>query len=140
MQWYCSATSRMSIALCWPPWQALVAAPGLCAALEIEPGQWESSETSDVDGKPGEPEVSTDCVTPEDARDPVKALAGMQDEAGGKCRMFDVKQTGNVVSVRDEMRRPEGRLDRYERDFVFENARHYTGALTVGDDSHAGSR
>ena len=59
--------------------------PTLCAALEIEPGQWESSETSDVDGKPGKPEFSTDCVTREDARDPVKALTGMQDDAGGKC-------------------------------------------------------
>ena len=76
----------------------VLALPTLAAAIEIEPGQWESRETSTVDGKQEEPEISIDCVTAEDARDPVKALSGMQDEAGGKCRMFDVNEAGNVVS------------------------------------------
>ena len=108
----------------------LVAAPGFCAALEIEPGQWQSSETSAVDGKPGEPEVSIDCVSAEDARDPVKALSGMQGEAGGKCRMFDVSQAGNVVSFAMTCGDAKEGEIRMSAKFVFENAKHYTGALT----------
>jgi hypothetical protein len=108
----------------------LVAAPGFCAALEIEPGQWQSSETSAVDGKPGEPEVSIDCVSAEDARDPVKALSGMQSEASGKCRMFDVNQAGNVVSFAMTCGdAKEGEIQMRAK-FVFENTKHYTGALT----------
>ena len=45
------------------------------------------------------PELSTDCVTAEDARDPVKALSSMQRvKTGSKCQVFNVKQAGNVVS------------------------------------------
>jgi hypothetical protein len=73
-------------------------APGAVLAVEIEPGQWEASETSDVNGKPGQPELSTECVTPEDARDPVKALTSMQNDSRAKCKVGDVTQTGNVVT------------------------------------------
>jgi Protein of unknown function (DUF3617) len=115
----------------------LLASPGLCAVLEIEPGLWESSETSDVDGTPGKPELSTDCVTPQDARDPVKALSGMQKDTGGKCKMSDVKQNGNIVSFVMKCGDPkEGSID-MTATFTFENSRHYSGALTsvmaIGD-------
>jgi hypothetical protein len=103
--------------------------PALAAALEIEPGQWESRETSSVDGKAEAPETSNDCVTKEDARDPVKALSGMQGDSGGKCRMFDVKQAGNVVSFAMKCGDPqEGEIEMSAK-FIFENAKHYTGAL-----------
>jgi hypothetical protein len=108
----------------------LLAMPALCAAFEIEPGLWESSETSDVDGKPGKPELSTDCVTPQDARDPLKSLSGMQNETGGKCNMVDVKQNGNIVSFVMKCGDPkEGSID-MAATFTFENSRHYSGALT----------
>ena len=106
-----------------------VVGPGLCAALEIEPGQWESTETSDVDGKPGAPELSTDCVTPQDARDPVKALTSMQDTAGGKCKILDVTQNGSVVSfVMKCGDAKDGSID-MSATFTFENSRHYSGAI-----------
>jgi Protein of unknown function (DUF3617) len=108
----------------------LLAAPAVSAALEIEPGQWESSETSDVDGKPSQPELSTDCVTAEDARDPVKALSSMQGETDSKCQVFNVKQAGNVVSFVMKCGDPkEGSIEMTAR-FTFQNSRHYTGALT----------
>lgn len=107
----------------------LLAGQSLAAALEIEPGQWEATQTSDLDGKPGQPELSTECVTPQDARDPVKALTGMQENAGGKCKVAEVKQTGNVVSF--TMNCTEDSVDsiRMTASFTFENARHYTGRL-----------
>ncbi len=69
----------------------------------------------------------------QDARDPVKALSSMQDAAGGKCKVHDVKQSGNVVSFTmtcgDDK---DGSID-MTASFTFENARHYTGQLQIGD-------
>jgi hypothetical protein len=107
----------------------LLAMPGLCSALEIEPGQWESSETSDVDGKPGKPELSTECITPQDARDPVKALTSMQNDSRAKCKVGDVKQAGNVVSFGMSCGDESLGSIRMSASFAFENARHYTGRL-----------
>jgi hypothetical protein len=107
----------------------MLLAPNLAYALEIEPGQWESTETSEVNGKPAKPELSTDCVTPEDARDPVKALTSMQSEADGKCKVVDVKQDRNVVSFAMNCGDASLGSIRMTAVFTFENARHYTGRL-----------
>jgi len=108
----------------------VIGTPTLCVALEIEPGEWRSNETSNVDGRPGQSEQSTDCVTPEDARDPVKALTSMQNDTGGKCKVFDVSQHDNIVSFVMKCEDPgEGSID-MRATFTFENSRHYTGSLT----------
>lgn len=109
---------------------AFIGAPAMCAALEIEPGEWLSNETSSIDGKTGQPEQSTDCVTPEDARDPVKALTSMQNETGGKCQVYDVKERGSIVSfVMKCAESGSGSID-MQAAFTFENSRHYTGSIT----------
>ena len=66
------------------------------AANEIEPGLWQDSETSDVNGKPVPPKVSTNCVTPQDARDLVQMIKeGMKDQAH-QCAKFNV-QTNAIL-------------------------------------------
>ena len=122
-----TVTSRCIIALLGS--LTILAVPAYCAALEIEPGQWESSATSDVDGKPSQPELSTDCVTAEDARDPVKALTGMQNDSRAKCKVGEVKQAGNVVSFAMTCGDESLGSIRMAASFTFENARHYTGRL-----------
>ena len=109
---------------------AVGGAPTLCLALEIDPGEWQSNESSNVDGKPGQPEQTTDCVTPEDARDPVKALTGMQNDTGGKCKVYDVAQHDNVVSFVMKCEDPSSGSIDMQATFTFENSRHYTGSLT----------
>lgn len=69
------------------------------AAIELEPGTWQDTETGIENGKPAKPEVTTDCMTAEDAKDPVKSLSKMQAEGAGQCQTMDVKQNGNVVSL-----------------------------------------
>ena len=124
------ASELRAVALSLATAAGLLASSGVCAAFEIEPGQWENTETSDVDGKPGKPELSTECVTPQDARDPLKALSGMQEQSGSKCKMADVKQSGNVVSFAMKCGDPkEGSID-MTASFTFENSRHYTGVIT----------
>ena len=55
----------------------VLAAPSVASALEIAPGEWRTTETAVVNGKAGQPDVSTDCVSAEEPRDPMKALAEM---------------------------------------------------------------
>jgi hypothetical protein len=67
------------------------------AANEIQPGLWQDSETGDVNGKPVPPKVSTNCVTPQDAQDPVKMIKeGMKDQAQ-QCSKFNVQTNGSVI-------------------------------------------
>jgi Protein of unknown function (DUF3617) len=105
-----------------------LAAPSLAGALELEPGQWRTSETTIVNGKAEKPEVSTDCVTAEEARDPMKALGEMQKQGAGQCRKLDAKQSGNTVSFVMQCGDPtQGAID-MAMTFTFDEARHYTGS------------
>ncbi len=73
------------------------AASAAHAANEIQPGLWQDTETSIVDGKAQPPKVSTDCVKPEDAKDPAKMIQeGMKDQAQ-QCKKLNVKGNGNVI-------------------------------------------
>jgi hypothetical protein len=107
------------------------AAPPALAAIELEPGTWQDTETGTENGKPAKPEVSTDCMTAEDAKDPMKALAKMKDgEGAGQCKTLDVKQNGNVVLL--EMRcgdAKQGMTMDMSGTFTFIDRRHYTTSM-----------
>jgi hypothetical protein len=67
-------------------------------ALKLKPGLWQDTETGTSNGKPVPPKVSTDCLSPEEAADPVKAaLAGMKDMLSGQCSKHEIKQSGNQI-------------------------------------------
>lgn len=76
----------------------LFAAQPARAAIELDPGMWQDSETGEENGQPSKPEVTSDCMTPEEAKDPVKSLSVMKD-TGGHCTKLEIKEKGNVVSV-----------------------------------------
>jgi len=107
----------------------LLLAPAARAAIELEPGLWQDSETGTENSEPAKPEVTTDCMTAEDARDPVKSLAKMQAEGAGQCKTFDVKQNGNVVSLTmtcgDDK---QGGLE-LSGTFTFIDRKHYTSSV-----------
>jgi hypothetical protein len=106
---------------------ALASAPAF--ALEIEPGQWQSTETHTVNGKMEKPEITHDCVSAQEARDPVKALAQMKGDTGNQCRVFDIKQSGNMVSFVMQCGDPKmGTMD-MAATFIFADSRHYKGAI-----------
>ncbi len=68
------------------------------AAIDLDPGMWQDTDTGDVNGAPSPPKVSTDCVKPEDAKNPVKAArASMKDFDAKQCSKYDVKESGNTV-------------------------------------------
>jgi Protein of unknown function (DUF3617) len=76
------------------------ASPAL--ALDIQPGLWQDTETGEANGKPIPRKVSTNCVTPDEAKDVVeRAQAELKKSMKGqaeKCRKLDIRQNGNVVT------------------------------------------
>ncbi len=67
------------------------------AANEIQPGLWQDPETGDVNGKQTPPKAATDCVKPEDAKDPVKMIQAYFKEQALQCAKLRVKENGNVI-------------------------------------------
>ena len=67
-------------------------------ALTLKPGLWQDTETGTTNGQPSPPKVSTDCLSPEEAADPVKAaLSSMKDMPSEQCSKHEVKQSGNQI-------------------------------------------
>jgi hypothetical protein len=66
-------------------------------AIQLEPGLWQDVET----GKMNKPEVHTTCMSPEEARDPVKTI--LKDSEGQKCDKYDVKENGDPREMRMEI-------------------------------------
>lgn len=107
---------------------ALAVAGPARAAIQLEPGNWQDTETGEEDGKAVPSQVSTDCMTPEEALDPVKVLTAMKDTAG-QCAKLEIKQTGNVVTFVMQCGDPKQMAMDMQATYTFVSAKHYTGTL-----------
>ncbi len=84
---------------------SLAVGAGLSApayAIDLEPGLWQDIVMGETNGKPMPRRVSTNCVTPEDAKDTVERAKenlkkSMQGHAD-KCSKLDIRQNGNVIT------------------------------------------
>ena len=99
------------------------------AAIELMPGAWQDTETGEENGKPVPPQITVDCMTAEEARDPIKILTAMKDQAG-ECGKLDIKQSGNVVTFIMQCGDPQQMAMDMQATYTFINAKHYTGVLT----------
>jgi hypothetical protein len=75
----------------------LLCATSAFAAIELEPGLWQDTETGMENGKPAKTEVSTNCLSPEEARNPIKTI--LKDADGRTCETLSAKENGNIVKV-----------------------------------------
>ena len=73
---------------------ALIAFAG-GALADIEPGQWEMTVTTSVEGMPGgmAPVTQARCLTREDARDPTRLIG-----AGAGCEFSNRRDTGSEIT------------------------------------------
>ena len=96
-------------------------------AVQLEPGLWQDVETGKDNGKTTKPEVHTTCMSPEEARDPVKTI--LKDSEGQKCDKYDVKENGNTVTA--EIRCGDPKEMRMEIDMTinFASTKHYNGTM-----------
>jgi uncharacterized protein DUF3617 len=133
----------------WVPAIALVIVVGAAApsrAFEFEPGGWKEIETGTEDGKPVEPAVNSTCMTEEEAKNPVKGLSpekGLGD-LRGHCKTTNVKTSDTGLTMRLECGEPGQAQMTFSVDFVFNNARSYTGtvksAMTMSGKSATASK
>lgn len=98
------------------------------AAVDLEPGEWQDTETGTEDGKPFEARVTTDCMSAEEAKDPVKALAAMKD-TGGQCSKFDVKESGKTVTLAMVCGDAKQMSIDIVASYTFLDRRNYTGTM-----------
>jgi len=81
---------------------ACLLAASTVRAQDIQPGLWQDTETGEVNGKAVPRKVTSNCVTPAEAKDIVKqaqaALQKSAKEQAQKCSKLDIRQTGNVVT------------------------------------------
>ncbi len=105
----------------------LIALPAR-AAFEFQPGQWQETETGEENGKPVPPETTSSCMTPEEAKDPVKGLA-LDKDAKGQCKTVEVKDTGNGMSIRMVCGNPKEFAMDMSAVFTFISPQRYTGVM-----------
>jgi len=67
------------------------------AANEIQPGLWLDTEISVVNGERAPGKTSTNCVTAQDAQDPVKMIKDQMKDQTQQCSKFNVQTNANVV-------------------------------------------
>jgi hypothetical protein len=108
---------------------ALAFASPARAAIEREPGMWQDTETGTENGQPAKPEVTTDCMTAEEAKDPVKQLTEMKDQTAGQCKTMDVKQSGNTVSFHMVCGDPKQMSFDIAATYTFHDRKRYSGTM-----------
>jgi hypothetical protein len=99
------------------------------AAVELEPGEWQDTETGTENGQPAKAEVTTSCMTPEDAKDPVKALMAERAQQAGQCKTFDVKPNGNTVTFTMQCSDPKQMSFDIAGTMTFLDRKNYTGMM-----------
>jgi hypothetical protein len=99
------------------------------AAVRLEPGLWQDTEAGSENGEPAKPEVSTECVTAADSKDPVKALTRFKNTAGQQCKTMNDNENGNTLSFNMECGDPKLMLISLSMTMNFLDARHYTGTV-----------
>jgi hypothetical protein len=96
----------------------------------IRPGRWEVTMQMQMAGSPMQmPEMKTTrCVTPEDAKDPVRSMPTGPEGRGGQksdCKVADYKTSGNTATWKMVCTSPQ--------------AMTMTGEMTFNDDSYTGT-
>ena len=99
------------------------------AAIQLEPGEWQDTETGTENGQPAKTEVTTDCMTAQDAKDPVNALTELKRGAGQQCKTMNVRESGNTLSFDMECGDAKTMLIAMSMTMTFLNSRHYTGVV-----------
>ena len=107
---------------------AIVAAPLPASAIELQPGQWQEIETGTENGKPVPAETTSSCMTPEEAKDPLKGLSP-EKEMKGQCKTYDLKQSPAGLSMRLQCGDPKQFSMDITASFTFVSARAYTGTV-----------
>ena len=100
-------------------------------AIELEPGTWKEIESGTENGKPVSPVFNTTCITPDEAEDPAKSLFPAKNltDMRGQCRTLDIKKSDTGLTMHVQCGDPSKVLRDFNVDYVFNNARSYSGRV-----------
>jgi hypothetical protein len=110
----------------------------LCAALparaeiKLEPGTWQQVESGIENGEPAEPVTYVDCLTPEVAKDPIKAMSNLKEMGqliGRQCQELDAHQGTDMISVKFACGDETTNFVGLSLEFKFVDPRRYTGTV-----------
>jgi hypothetical protein len=68
-------------------------------------------------------------MTPEDAKDPVKALMAERAQQAGQCKTFDVKPNGSTVTFTMQCGDPKQMSFDIVGTIIFIDRKHYAGTM-----------
>ena len=102
------------------------------AAIQLQPGEWRTTETGTEDGKQVAPEVETDCMSADEARDAAGMVKVMKEQVtgqGAQCETFEVKQSGETVTFTMNCGVPQQFLMNMSGTYTFVSPTRYTGTI-----------
>jgi Protein of unknown function (DUF3617) len=110
----------------------LIAAAPASAEIKLDPGAWQQVESGTEDGQPAAPVTYTNCLSPAQARDPIKALAGLDDLGrliGRRCQDARFEQKADKVTLSFACGDEKTISVAIDLAFTFDGSRHYTGTV-----------
>jgi hypothetical protein len=97
-------------------------------AIELQPGLWQETEVGSENGKPASPKAEMTCMTPEDAKNPLRGFSPGK-EMRGHCKVLDVKQKADGIFIHMTCGDPKQFLIDIAVDYVFTSTRSYAGTV-----------
>jgi hypothetical protein len=105
----------------------LVIAPARADDLKIEPGQWQITSRTVMNGAAAPPTVRPRCITPEQAGDLTKTFGPAVGTINSTCTPAEFETTGKKLSWRLECR---GQMDMaVVGEFSFDSPMRYTATV-----------
>ena len=102
------------------------------AEIKLEPGTWQQTESGSEDGEPAKPVTYTDCLTPEVAKDPIKAMANLKDMGeliGQHCKDLQIQKGSDTIALDFACGEERTTYIGINLQFKFLDARHYHGTV-----------
>lgn len=105
----------------------LVAAPAF--AMQLEPGEWQGTETGTENGEPARPETTSGCITSADTKDLVKTLGSLKEIAGNKCKAAQMQEKDKTLTFKLECGSSDALSIVVDTTITFDTSRHYSGTV-----------
>jgi hypothetical protein len=107
---------------------SLMIAPACAGDLTIEPGRWQVTSRTVLNGAATPPTVKPRCLTPEQAGDVIKTFGPAIGTVNSTCKPAEYETQGRKLKWRLECR---GQLDMdILGDFDFDTPTHYTATVS----------
>lgn len=109
----------------------LLASPAV-AATQLQPGEWQTTETGTENGKPVPPKVDKECMKAEEARDATSLVNEMKKEMtgqGAQCQTADIQQNGDTVAYTLKCAMQKQFIFDISGTYTLQSPTHYAGRM-----------